>query len=157
MAGKSGRSGRRKQPAAIKIAKGTHRKRRDADRIELAAGCPPLPKDLHPAAQAEWKRLAPICVQAGLLKSADWLAWELGFRAYDTWLTVSASIGDPVHVTAQDYPVLRPEVAIAQKAWSSLMQFCREFGLTPSARSGLQVGELPRAAPDDDPMEGLIS
>jgi P27 family predicted phage terminase small subunit len=154
LAGKPGRSGRRKQPASLKIAKGTLRKKRDADVVPLAdAGLPPIPKDLHPKAKAEWSRLAPICAKAGLLKSADWLAWELGFRAYDTWLRTSVNIDKAIKESGNGFP---PRVAIAQKAYAAVMQFCREFGLTPSARSGLQVGELPGAASADDPMAKVI-
>lgn len=158
MAGKPGRSGRKKQPAALKKAKGTYRPPRDQDGASLPAGVPPVPDGLNPQAAREWARLAPLCLQAGLLTHADWIAWELGFWAYSTWLNVSKSIGDPVWITKNDYPVQRPEVAIAQKAWSAVLQFCREFGLTPSARSGLRLtGEFGGGeTKSTDPLESML-
>jgi P27 family predicted phage terminase small subunit len=147
MAGKKGRSGRRKLPAAVKQARGTYRKDRDADAAQelplpTAAGShaePPKPEHLHAIAAAEWDRLTPLAVRVGLVTPLDWMAWRLGFWALSTWAEMSDRIGEPIHYTEKGYPVARPEIGLARQAWSAVKEFCREFGLTPSARSGLKL------------------
>ena len=132
--------GRKKLPAEVKNRRGTYRKDRDAEPAELARDWPPPPEDLHPKASQEWTRLAPILSKAGLLTEVDWLAWELGMAAYDTWLRVSEQLpADMVVWTDKGNAVQHPLVSIAGKAWQSVIKFCREFGLTPSARSGLKL------------------
>lgn len=159
MAGRKGRSGRRKAPAESKKLAGTYRADRDQDEVAFPADSgPPIPKGLHPDAVKEWKRLAPICIQRGLLTEGDWLAWRLGFSAFSTWLIASARLESPAKwtfSTMNGYESPAPEVAIAKQAWASVMCFCREFGLTPSSRSGLKLA--PVLKPSGDPMEGMLN
>lgn len=159
MAGTKGRSGRRKKPTPQKKREGTYRSDRDSADVgfEPAAG-PPIPDWLHPQAAAEWRRLAPICIKLGLLTEGDWLAWHLGFSAFSTWLTASETIDHPAKWTFQTesgYQQAVPEVAIAKQAWSAVMTFCREFGLTPSSRSSLRI-EI-HTEGKADAMEGMLN
>ncbi len=161
MAGQKGRSGRKKKPAAEKERAGTYRADRDADSVNFGAGDagPHPPDNLHPDAAAEWSRLAPICKRRGLLTDGDWIAWRLGFAAYSTWLHASAQLDDVsrwVFATESGYESPSPFVVIAKNSWSAVLQFCREFGLTPSARSGLAITE-PGSDTGGDPLEGLLN
>lgn len=155
-----GERGPKKTPAATKKRRGTYRKDRDAEPVEFTKGIPPIPSGLHPEAAEEWKRLAPILVEKGLLTEADWLAWRLGFEALSTWFQAGEQVskdpkdgGGAIHFTDKGYPAQNPWVAIGQKAYASVMKFCREFGLTPSSRSGLK---LEIEAPEDDPYAEAI-
>lgn len=141
-----GERGPKKTPASTKKRRGTFRKDRDAEPVQFEAGIPPIPKSLHPEAAKEWERLAPIVVKKGLLTEADWLAWTLGFESLSTWFQAGEEVAKPkeegggaVHFTEKGYPAQNPWVAIGQKAYGSVMKFCREFGLTPSSRSGLKL------------------
>ena len=116
MAGTKGKSGRRKQPAAAKKRRGTYRADRDREPVKFDAAVPKPPANLHKRAAEEWKRLTPIAAQKGLLTSADWIAWRLGFEALSTYYLASEQVGDFVHVTDKGYPVLRPEATIAGPA-----------------------------------------
>lgn len=133
--------GRKKVPAATKKRRGTYREDRDAEPVQFLADSPPIPEALHPAAAAEWERLAPVVVKKGLLTEADWLAWTLGFEALSTWFQAGEQVAKEgaVHFTEKGYPAQNPWVAIGQRAYGSVMKFCREFGLTPSSRSGLKL------------------
>jgi P27 family predicted phage terminase small subunit len=142
-----GSRGPKKTPAATKKRRGTYRADRDAEPIEFAGKIPPVDKTLRKEVVAEWNRLAPLCAKVGLLTEADWLAWRLGMAAYDTWLCASETVlkEGAVLWTEKGYPVQHPMVSIGGKAWQSVLKFCREFGLTPSARSGLKIQDAPEA------------
>lgn len=157
-----GQRGPRKTPAKVKQARGTYRADRDAE-VSFAAPtggtvpAPPKPEKMQDLAAREWDRLTPLLIEKGLLTPADWIAWTLGFAAYDTWLVASAEMADQelVVYTEKGFPCQNPLVAIAGKAWQTTLKFCREFGMTPSARSGLNLdggkgGEV-------DPLTELIA
>lgn len=151
-----GQRGPAKTPEEVKKARGTYREDRDGGGPEFTAAVPPAPpRGMHRTAAAEWKRLAPLLVVRGLLTEADWLAWQMGFAAYDTWLTSSETIRKEGSVlwTEKGYPLPHPEVAIAGRAYQALWRFCREFGLTPSARTGLNIKPPPQA----DPLEEMLN
>jgi P27 family predicted phage terminase small subunit len=164
MAGTKGRSGRRKKPAEIKKRDRTFRADRDCDVVQFPSAAapalpgPPIPDGLHPKARAEWKRLAPICAKLGLLTDGDWIAWEVGFAAYSTWLTASQLVSHPAKWTQMaesGYESIAATVTIAKQAAAGVMQFCREFGLTPSARGSLNIKPPEQATAD--PMEGMLN
>lgn len=146
-----GERGPKKTPAATKKRRGTYRKDRDADPVQFKPNSPPIPEALHPDAAKEWKRLAPIVVAKGLLTEADWLAWRLGFEALSTWFEAGEKVAKEgaVHFTDKGYPAQNPWVAIGQRAYGAVMKFCREFGLTPSSRSGLKLEVEEK---DEDPF-----
>lgn len=166
-----GQRGPRKTPAEVKKARGTYRADRDAE-VDFKppagqpADPPPKPEGLHELASKEWDRLTPLLMEKGLLTPADWIAWQLGFAAYDTWLVASDQIRTDAAAagegrgagmivwTEKGYPVQHPMVAIAGKAWATVLKFCREFGLTPSARSGLNLDSGPAA--NADPLTELL-
>ncbi|MCC7423781.1 MAG: phage terminase small subunit P27 family [Planctomycetaceae bacterium] len=157
-----GQRGPRKTPAAVKKARGTFRKDRDAE-VEFAppagqkAEPPPKPEGLHDLASREWDRVTPLMISKGLLTPADWMAWTLGFAAYDTWLVASAQLAehDLIVFTDKGFPCQNPLVAIAGKAWQSTLKWCREFGMTPSARSGLNIDSGKGA--EVDPLTELLN
>lgn len=158
-----GQRGPKKTPAKVKQARGTFRKDRDAE-VEFAtpagqkAEPPPKPDNLHEVASAEWDRITPLMMEKGLLTTADWIAWQLGFAAYDTWLTLSDEFrSDPTFTFTTDkgYVGPNPIVAMAGKAWQTTLKWCREFGMTPSARSGLNIDSGKAAAAD--PLTELLN
>lgn len=145
-----GQRGPRKTPAAVKKQRGTYRPDRDAE-PEFEGKAPPPPAYLREDVAAEWRRLAAILEKRGLLTEVDWIAWQLGMAAYAAWLESSEELareGVIISYTESGYPVQSPHVAIAQRAWASTLKFCREFGLTPSARCGLKID----GAEEEDPF-----
>ena len=139
--------GRKKVPASAKKLRGTYRPDRDAEPVQFDPQIPPVPEGLRDEVVAEWNRLAPLLAAKGLLTEVDWLAWQLGMHAYDTWLTISEQLASPneeyVIISEKGAPYQNPLVSIAGKAYQSVLKFCREFGLTPSARSGLKIAGGP--------------
>lgn len=143
MAGQKGRSGRRKTP---NTNTGPH----------FAPTLPPKPEGLHPNASSEWDRLAPLCAKRGLLTEGDWTAWCIGFDAMSRMFHAQdklTSDGEVYEVNGQKKA--HPSVTIAKRHADAVMQFCREFGLTPSSRTSLDVQvELPEG---QDEMEDLVN
>lgn len=153
-----GKRGPAKTPAKVKIARGTFRADRDAESVEFpSTDSPPKPEHLHRIASSEWDRLTPILVEKGLLTQADWIAWQLGFAAYNTWLNASEELSKDTYtyMTDRGYVGQNPLVNIVANAWSATLKFCREFGLTPSARSGLNI-EAPAGEAEGDPIADMM-
>ena len=145
-----GRRGPKKTPAATKKRRGTYRADRDAEPVEFEGVVPVPDEGLRDEVVEEWNRLAPILASKGLLTEVDWLAWRLGMHAYDTWLSSSEQLASEqlVVVSSKGAPYQNPLVGIAGKSWQAVLTFCREFGLTPSARSGLKIQDGPE--PEDE-------
>jgi len=161
MAGAKGRSGRRRKPTALKESQGTARADRDPPPVEMPTGFRgEKPPGLHPTAAAEWDRLVPICKRAGILTDADWPAWSLGFWSYSVALHCmdylgARSLDEWSTESESGYRQIGPELAILKTHWSQALQFCREFGLTASARSGLNIDNGDND--DDDPTESFLN
>lgn len=168
MAGTKGRSGRKRKSTAAKKAAGTTRNDRKRKSPELPAGLPPVPADLHGRAKIEWERLAPLVAKAGLLDQGDWLAWSMGFGSLSRYFQACDALvslgGDMVmQVGDKGYRQQVPELAIIKQSWTEVMAFCREFGLTPSSRSSLdladRIGDPPATTTGStiDPIAGLVN
>jgi phage terminase small subunit len=120
-------------PTAIKLLKGVQPKRLNK-REALVPGDIPNPPDILDAeGAAEWQRLAPLLEAAGLLTLVD----RMGLTA--------------VCLAWSDYVAARrqPKATQRREAFSHLMRVLQEFGLTPSARSRIQVNR-PEPASDLD-------
>jgi phage terminase small subunit len=142
VAGCKGKSGRQKKPTALKILQGTYRADRDAESVKFSAdNIPPMPKGLHPIAQAEWNELTPLCVNKGLVTRGDWIAWSSGFRIYSVYLRALETLGDLVEYAESGMAVARPEVWIIKSYQEMVLKWCREFGLTASSRSGMKIDD----------------
>ena len=160
-----GRRGPKKTPAAVKKARGTYRADRDAG-VEIVGREPKMPEWLSEPAQELWRELAPTLVKENLLTVIDGLVFALlcdtyaTFRACGEWLngdvenffTHSVTVdseGEEHEGGAYQHPV----VSVWHKARGDLVRFAREFGMTPSARSGMRLGSQDDG--DDDPLAML--
>jgi len=144
---------KRPQPTALKILRGNPGKRRlnAAEPKPRADGIQP-PAWLTGDALAKWSELFPILQAVGLLTRAD--VGPLA-RYCDTWAwwrrcrDVIDRDGDTVVVRDDagnvKWSQQRPEVGIVSKLAQQMHRLEAEFGLTPAARSAIQVStETPR-------------
>lgn len=160
MAGRKGRSGRKRLPDSVKKARGTRvRKSSRAAEPEPAVAFPVTPIDkitpptwLDAEGLAEWHRVLPMLESAGVLSDADLVA--VGHYCAAHSLAVFAT------KTYQAEGVMRPAkkgrvprhhpmVKVAQDARAQVRQLARELGLTPSSRSAVKPFDppVPRAQP----------
>ncbi len=111
---------------------------------------PARPTWLDPEAKREWKRIAPELERLGLLTALDGAA----LTAYcETWATfVRARRELRAYVRANKTIMLEyvnqagaanlmphPAIKVAREAAAQLKVFAAQFGLTPAARTGIEV------------------
>jgi P27 family predicted phage terminase small subunit len=133
-----GRRGPKKTPGAVKKQRGTYRPDRDGG-PQFSATCPEPPAWLTDDARAAWDSLAPSLADRQLLTAVDVLAFALLCEAWSDWLAARKELAHygTTAVTDNGNTYQHPIVGVANKAWQRVLTACREFGLTPSARTGL--------------------
>ncbi|MEP0509720.1 MAG: phage terminase small subunit P27 family [Aurantimonas coralicida] len=97
---------------------------------------PRAPAWLSPAAKAEWRRVAPILVDRGILTEADLgtlegYATAMG-RVREAEKTIRAE--GSIYIAASG-PKRHPAVTLQDAALKTARLFANELGLTPVARS----------------------
>jgi P27 family predicted phage terminase small subunit len=150
-----GERGPAPKPTSLRILEGNPSKRplpKSEPKPAVGATCP----DWLPAeAKAEWQRVAPELERMGLLTKVDSTALAAYCAAYARWRAAEEAIA--VHgltfLTESGYAAQRPEVGIANKAMADIRAFCKEFGLTPSARGRMSV---PGEQEETDPLEKIL-
>ena len=144
------------KPTALKIIEGNPG-RRPLNRAEPKPSpiAPDCPAWLDKVGKAEWRRIAPELERLGLLTGVDLVAMAGYCQSYSRWracLTVLAKEGLTVE-TSSGYLMPRPEVAIGNRALVDMRAFCVQFGLTPSARSRMQLYEPGQDDDQDSPFD----
>lgn len=160
-----GRRGPAKTPAAVKKQRGTYRADRDAG-VEIAAGEPPMPSWLSAEAQVLWRELAPQLVRENLLTPIDGVVFALLCDTWGTFLACRDWIngdcermfaenkrydkeGEEIGSSVYQHPI----VSVWHKSRNDLLRLSREFGMTPSSRSGMRLGQ--QETDEDDPLAAL--
>src|SRR5262249_49618430 len=139
---------RPKKPAEVHRRQGTYQPSRHAGPA-LPVSIPEMPADLPPAAQAAWKNITQMLFSAGLVAELDQLS--LRMLVESVWLYHEAhddivAKGLVIQTTNGNW-VQNPSVGIRNKAWLQIVTLCKQFGMTPTARTGLGPGAVPE---DDD-------
>ena len=109
----------------------------------------------RPLNTKEWKRMAKVLEQMGLLTEMDMAAFAGYCQAYARWKEAEEFLtqhGSMVR-TPNGYLQQVPQVSIAQTNMKIMLKFCEQFGLTPSARSRIVGGEN---SDEEDEMEKLL-
>lgn len=134
----SGNAGKRKMPdpdtAPLPSARVVSA---EDQRTEVASfGAPPAPKHLSKIAKEEWRRLAKLMVDRGLLRELDMMAFEVRCETYARWRKAKGIV-ERKGLTYQHAGLVkkRPEVGIISDCESRIARFDSEFGLTPAARA----------------------
>lgn len=114
-----------------------------------------MPPHLGDVAQAKWREVLPLLQAVKVMTRADVEALARYCDTWEWWLATRAKL----KAEGDTYPILndkgevkyvaqRPEVSIAHKLAVQLRQLEQDFGLNPSARTGLHVEE-PKEDTDD--------
>jgi len=144
------------QPTAIKLLNGNPGKRRINRREpkpeQLSADLDP-PTWLTKEAAAVWRRAVPELRRLHLLSVLDLDAVGAYCAQVGRAKKAEASLRrGGLMVTVHGQRQRRPEIAIAKEAWSEARRWAQEFGLTPAARTRLEVPQTP-AIPDNSDDE----
>lgn len=148
--------GRKPKPTALKMLEGNPGGRplntKEPNPEKKAPRCPSWLED---EAKKEWKRMAKVLEQMGLLTEMDMAAFAGYCQAYARWKEAEEFLtqhGSMVR-TPNGYLQQVPQVSIAQTNMKIMLKFCEQFGLTPSARSRIVGGEN---SDEEDEMEKLL-
>jgi P27 family predicted phage terminase small subunit len=150
--------GRKPKPARLKLIDGNPGKRPIGREPQPPASQPTCPAHLSPTAKAEWKRLARMLNQIGVLTQADRAVLAAYCQAYGRWVEAERKLKEtpPLLKTPAGYVQQSPWLSIANKQIELMTRLMAEIGLTPSARSRLavQVSLRPKPWEMRDAWEG---
>lgn len=148
--------GRKPKPTALKMLEGNPGGRLlNTKEPKPEKKAPRCPSWLEDEAKKEWKRMAKVLENMGLLTEMDMAAFAGYCQAYARWKEAEEFLtqhGSMVR-TPNGYLQQVPQVSIAQTNMKIMLKFCEQFGLTPSARSRIVGGEN---SDEEDEMEKLL-
>lgn len=145
------RGGPKPKPAALKVIEGNRGHRPIPTEPEFGKGVPEKPSGLLPEAAALWDIVAPELDALGLFARVDAAALEAACSAYaqarmaDRLFERKMKVASGTGKAAKDalIPMIRASNA-SRMAWAQYRAFCTQFGLTPSSRVQLDVGDTGR-------------
>ncbi len=149
-----GRRGPPPKPTRMKVLAGNPGKRPLSGREpQPPKDAPRCPAWLSPEAKREWRRMAPKLERMGVLTSIDVDAFAAYCQVYSRWKAAEEFIakhGDVYPLRDENgrvrYMQQFPQVAIAKSLLQTLRGYQQEFGLTPAARTRIEVS--PPAQPN---------
>ena len=117
---------------------------------------PKCPDYLDEAAKREWKRLVPILERMRVLTEADGMALANLCMQYATLIKAQRLLEKSglLFKSKSGYVQQSPLVANVSSDVDQVNKLCREFGLTPAARTRLQVAW--RDSEVSDPLEDAL-
>lgn len=154
-------AGRPPVPSFIKALRGTLQPAaRDGEPQPEAALYVPPPRELadRPYAQEFWEVHLPLLVKNQMISEVDMTAFAAACLAYEAWIHAESELAKPAaegggHVvtTPNGYKIQSPWVSIAAGRRKEFLEYLREFGLTPAARTRIKIQLL--GAPGDGGRE----
>ena len=153
----SGKRGPPKKPAALLKQRGTFRKDRHSDDLDLVTppNLPAAPTHLNAAEKRKWNDVGAKLVAIGLCSELDAIALELLVRSYCGMTEAAHTLasGDLViEVGEAGIPMPNPLIGIIGKQLQTLKWCLTQFGMTPSARTSIRLPEPQK----EDPMAVLL-
>ena len=137
--------GRKPKPARLKLIDGNPGKRPIRGREpKPPTALPTCPAHLSATAKSEWKRLAGVLNEIGLLTRIDRTVLAAYCQAYGRWVEAERKLAEtpPLLKTPAGYVQVSPWITISNKQVELMTRLMAELGLTPSARSRLAI-QLP--------------
>lgn len=145
-----GKRGPRPKPNRLKQLQGSWRGNINKREPKPDPAVPPCPKWLDPCAKRVWRRLVKQLVACGLLTSIDGNVFARYCRTYSRWRKAEEFIdkyGETYPLKAADGKVkfftTFPQVHIAAQLATQLGRLEQELGLSPSARSRIDLKPPP--------------
>ena len=147
--------GRKPLPSNVVKLRGNAGKRPLNDREPRpATAVPSCPSCLSDEAKKEWKRLAAELADLGLLTRIDRGQLAAYCQAHALWVEAVQALGryGTMVKSPNGYPMQSPYVAVLNRQVDIMTRIAAEFGMTPSSRTRIRVGERPA----DDPFETFL-
>jgi P27 family predicted phage terminase small subunit len=155
------RTGPKPKPTKLKVLEGNPGRRRlPKGEPQPRIGAPKAPTWLDPIARREWSRVVPELEAIGLLTQVDGFVLEAYCQCYSRWvqaeevITRLGVVYQPSKKADSKYLQQLPHVSIAQRYLAEARAFAEQLGLSPSARSRIDVpGRVPARESDDDLLD----
>ena len=154
-----GRRGPAPTPTALKTLAGNPGKRAlNRREPQPRAKRPRPPKHLTATALAEWRRLVRILKPTKLLTEAEADVLAVYCQTYARWVEASEHLEREGMVTLLEngYPVQSAYMSIVNNCIRTMHRLMGELGLTPAARSRLQVDDKERPLTVDDILDAAV-
>ena len=136
-------AGRPRKPAQQKILEGAAlREDRDAPIINAPLELPACPAWMSKAAKKHWDTLGPQLLAIGLITAVDGDVFAIHCDAVAQHALVQEkmkTLNDWIDTTPNGYQVQSVLAQIRKALQDQIIKTAREFGMTPSGRSGLRV------------------
>ena len=139
-------AGRKPISNKLKLLKGTYRKDRPLDEVEMDAGMPDCPRWVNASGKEYWAETAPMLAEKGLLSPCDLSTFSLHCDSFGLFIDVSErieSIDELITRTPQDFQVQDVLFQIRSKLWTQIIKTSALFGLSIQARAGIKVEKAP--------------
>jgi P27 family predicted phage terminase small subunit len=138
-----GKRGPKPKPTALKVFEGNRvRANRLGEVVPPGGPEPPAPPDwLGPQGKAAWNEIAPVLFPIGCLTKSDYRLLCTYCEAWDDFFAARAVIEVEGMIATTDKGTCyqHPAVGIKNKAIQRIRQIGGDFGLSPSARVGLNL------------------
>lgn len=133
-----GKRGPPKTPAATHKARGTYRDDRHSG-PSLSVEIPMAPADMKPRAKALWNVVTKELHHAGLIARLDQLTLRLMCESWCLYLDACEMIDAQGITISTDKGNMcqHPAVGTRNKAWAQVVAIAKQFGMTPSSRTGI--------------------
>lgn len=141
-----GRRGPAPKPTELKLVHGERKDRINTDQPQFS-GQPTCPSHLPAEGKKVWKEVVAELARFDLITSCDGPSLEAYCMAVVAHRKAARDITKRGILIEGDKKakVRNPSLIVLAQAADDIRAFAREFGLTPSARSGLRVGGQPDA------------
>lgn len=157
MAGKKGRSGRKRKPASLLKLHGGYRKDRHGGTIpDPPTTIPDPPKVVRGMALEEWHRITKLLAEINCITELDQamlaaycLEYTKYLKAEDRLRLSRTLMSKSTKGTQMPHPLL----AVSNRALANMMRICGEFGFSAAARARLNIQMREGGI---DPLEQLI-
>ena len=138
-------------PTALKLLKGVHPSRINADEPKPKSVSGVLPKGwragMSDEARAFWEKYAPVLANLGVLTEADLPAFRVLAELWSRWLRTQGLLnGDE-----EDPRVTLAYMRMGDKLETQMLRYLGEFGMTASSR-----GKIVVTGQTDDEDEGFL-
>ncbi len=134
-------AGRKPKPPQLRLVEGNRGHRAIPNTPKPKPRQRPAPAWMSYRAKSEWHRISRELYKLGLLTAVDVKALEAYCICYSKWreATEKAKVG--VLMTSSNYAYANPLIAVELKYAKEMRAWMAEFGLTPSARSRINIEE----------------
>lgn len=148
-----GKRGPAPQPKKIAEMKGVYRPVRHADQVERSGGLkfltsvPEAPEYLEEKAQKVWySHLSQMVSVGGWIATTDLATFEIAIDAFNTYLLYRDA--PMTSVSQHGSPKTSAEFQVKKEAIKTWLNYQREFGWSPSARTRIKLENGEETADD---------